>query len=143
MATVGASFTLEMLRVNDCEASTEFAAPMLASSALTVTLKLCFVSKSGLAPTKYSCLPVTPPSRISKLEASAPDNESVSVPSASSVTAISATLTPPAVLVCSGIDVTVLLSTTAEGASLTSVTVVVTLRALVWPLASVARTVNV
>jgi len=59
---------------------------------------------------------------IWKLAASAPDSVSVSVPSASSVTAISATLIALAVLVFSAIDVVVLLNATAVGASFTSVT---------------------
>ena len=78
----------------------------------------------------------------SKLAASAPESVIAFVPSASSVTAMSATLTRLAVLVFSGRLVVVLCKATAVGASLTSVTRSVTDVVLLLPVESAATTVN-
>ena len=78
----------------------------------------------------------------SKLAASAPESVITFVPSASSVTTMSATLIRAAVFVISGRLAVAFMSATAVGASLTSVTRRVIDAVLLLPVESAATTVN-
>jgi hypothetical protein len=77
---------------------------------------------------------------ISKLDAAAPESDSALLPSASSVTAMSATLIRSAVLVLSARIVTTVVRSTAVGASLTSVTPIENDFSVARPPASAERT---
>src|SRR5437879_1963018 len=90
---VGASLTSAMARWKLCDASGAAWLPAVVSLALTVTSYAAFASKLA-PPLKCSSGPLMPVT-IEKKVASAPDSDRVLVPSASSVMAMSATLTSP------------------------------------------------